>query len=439
MASKKEEKITKQVNKNEHEVFDFPLTPENLPYIRVTTVAALEQCQKGWASRYLLGQEQPVVRKKGSIDYSEVGTAVHAILEDYERSRNPNLLKDGEQIVFSLFEHPSYSLIPESERGAVSDIIERQLEIESRTERVLDVEFEFELKWRDGAPPIRGHIDKLNITEDESTIIIVDYKTNRRFEDVATWRKKIQQMLYAWAIRQLFPGKRVVWRLVYINLGIPALEWVTSSADDVEVMARVNEAWDKAIESASNRKDDWDISTYRETPNDNCNYCPVKASCDAYKAITIDFTSSLISVITQDENLDPDAELKKDILQYEKLSLTEKLVSKAIEELEAKIINALGEKTFTFEGKQYSVTSGNSTRQVKFSRLWPVLLHIDNSSPFAGSWIVENFDKLFSAKVGGIDELVKTIDPAYAAMVKEVIETKKSDKLSLSSKKAQSK
>lgn len=425
------------VNKNANQRFNFPLTPAMLPYMRVTSIATLEACPKSWAASYLLGmsKEEPLTyegKPPKKLTASMIGTAAHQIIEDYlyyrlviqnhEAETGDTLAVLAETEHHDPTTHPALPWVAEKERPALIDYIYGNNRLIKPKEKILHIEYEFSILWLEGAPPIKGHIDLL-VEKNENTICIVDHKTNRAYEPVDEWRVKAQQMLYAWAIRQLFPQyKYIHWRIGYVNLGTE-VNWETSIDDDIEIMTRLKSAWETVKNITSSAQGD--LSEFPANLNKACSYCPIKTACAVYKQSTEDFASSMQMILPQNK-----------IERYERLKQVEKLVKAEISETKTDIILMLTQEAqegvIAF-GKRYYAQLQTSRQAPLFSVLWPLLVQLEHENLEFGQDLMDLADEIFSVKLGGLDQLIAAAGTVTGNKIKELIATVEAEEPSIKS------
>ena len=365
-----------------------------LDHISASSIALVETCPAAWKACYV------DKRKRPSSPMAEVGTAVHELAAAY-------LSRCSWDIVERM---PEWGKIPMSEHDSVKDYLHS---LEPAHGRVLGVEYKFHLSLAPDAPPVLGYIDCLSVTEDGS-LLITDHKTNRTYDNIDTWRDKVQTQVYALAAYHIddlkvYPRVRV--RVGYVNLG-KVVEWEHDPAHNDAIIERIQRAW----EMMSSTK-------HRMVLNDDCRWCVIKDECSIYKDNIVNFSESLVKFFPGDI-----------VERWNHLKTVSKLVSSLLDEVEAQLVTRLGESDVTHQGTRYYLETG-SRRSVEFRSLWEALCKAhDELDPTLLPRVLDVAEDLFTVKVGGIDKLLKA-DPGLDALIKPLVASRPNDKPSIKVKK----
>lgn len=362
-----------------------PADPRQLLGLRASAIGAFERCQHEWAARWLYGIKQE------SGPWAEIGTASHAIVEDYLNKK----IVEPEQ-------HGSVHIVPVKERGKLSDYMHSKEEVR---QHLIGTERELVMHFRPDAPPITMHIDAIYGLPD-GTLLIEDHKTNRSYEDVDTWRARMQPRLYSWGARQAWSQyPRVRFRIGYPNLGSEYnVEWETPAEDDIETLARANKVWDTIVALAPGG-----LNAFPQTTNDHCGFCAVRNNCRAFKAMTEDLSMSMAGLL----QLTP-------IERYFRLKEAEKLVKSAVEDAKKELLPMLGAKGMPWAGKQ-AVAKIEEKRTVSALEIWKALIGSDDTyDPAVAADFIARLDELMTVSVTALDEWAKE-EPAIKKRIEKLV------------------
>jgi hypothetical protein len=390
-------------NKNASERWDFPLFPQDLPYLRATSIQVLEDCKKSWAARFLLGlgDEEPLEFRADNIpakvSAGEIGTANHLIIEQclqhaleiQAEGKVPNIYHCLNEIIPK---HPALGWIKKpEERENLIDYVGTRLFDEGET--ILEIEVEDTIIWNDEEPPIKMHVDLIKYKGD--TLIIQDHKTNRSYEPWEVWAKKIQQCIYGMAVRRRYPQfARLKWVIGYVNQKRNVV-WYSDPEDDIKIVDRITRLWNDVVHIEAQYRGD--ISKFPETPHKNCDYCPIKHNCDAYKSMTIDFEisrSRLLPMSLGD--------------RLAKLKLVRDFVDAEISAVEGQVRDtlSLGNEVINTDGTRY-ILHRPSKRRVEFLSSWNAILEYCDNCPEVWPDVYAMLGDLTTMKVTAIDKLIK--------------------------------
>lgn len=349
-----------------------------LEYFRVSSMKVFEQCPHTWASRWLGHAEE------GDSQAALIGTAVHTVAEEVIRAA---FLGEADDDAVGR----AMQVVPVEEHQAC---IEYMSSLPSPADwNLLALEDEFTIGMWSGMPPIRGHIDAVFERADGSgDVLVVDHKTNRRYDGVDYWSNQLQMLLYAWAVRQKWPGRRVRFRIGYVNVGTN-VEWDTSPDDDGPLADRMRGIWERMQVYASSGQ-------WPQAINSDCSWCPVKNICSTYNEAVVDFKTSFLTKVQT---------TTADKLQFCKD--VQKLAKAKEEELEGQLKKEVQEAGGRLEqgGKVWTVEPGQKRRTASFGKVWPTLISLAQYPGFESLWqtVGELSDDLMTVKVGGLDALLK--------------------------------
>lgn len=140
--------------------------------------------------------------------------------------------------------------------------------------RVLDVEREFAMRL--GTFEVIGYIDRIDKVND-TTVGVVDYKTNRRLFTRDDLDNSLQLTIYALAVKEIYPWAKTV-RLKFDMLRHGVSQYTDRDERQLEAAKRYIVNIAKRI---SDLKSDPD-SVWPATINTNCNWCDHRKNCTAY-------------------------------------------------------------------------------------------------------------------------------------------------------------
>lgn len=139
--------------------------------------------------------------------------------------------------------------------------------------RVLAVEKEFRLPV--GGGEVLGYIDRIDRLDD-STIEVVDYKTNRQLFAREEVDESLQLGLYELAVRRLYPWVKNV-RLSYVMLRHGSLKQTTTrTPKQLEAVALYAATLGEAMDTTSD---------FPARVGPNCVYCDHRRACGAYAEV----------------------------------------------------------------------------------------------------------------------------------------------------------
>ena len=355
-------------------------------FVRVTSLAMWFDCQYNWAQKFIHGVESE------SSQAASIGTAVHAIIEKFLRDGcvRDNLTTPG------MMKH--WRIIPNAE---VENLISYLEWLSNANFTPFEIEQQFNLLVFANQPGLRGHIDCLAVSKtDPETVYIIDHKTNRSYEGVDVWSKRLQQLCYAYAVRKLYPQfKRVYFIIGYVNLQT-FVSWETDPEDDKLTEAKFSQFCLELEEACK--------STYfARTINDKCNWCAERSTCPKLQSELVAFNQSveerLIGI--------PDPE------RYELLSTVVTISSKMKEEIAGRLIDRVmaGEQVKTADGMSEYMVTYSKRRELSMESMIQVMVQF-GLFPEQAVHYIETFDKLLSAKVAGLDSLKKSNPELYALL-----------------------
>jgi hypothetical protein len=233
-----------------------------LDALRVTSLGVLDACPRQWQAKYVQGIGVGTSSKAGNL-----GTLAHEVIEAFLLG---NLFLEDQARLLAIQAKLDQAGMPFHEIQALWAYL---WQLKDDLPYVQAVELEFTLRVIEGALPLRGHIDLVLKRGDD--LIIVDHKTNRKAQPVTWWEQQLQPQAYAWAIRQMWPGHRLYFRIGYVNLG-RSLTWQMRRETDFKFVQRFTALWEQFAE-------------YRQKPepwparhNENCKYCPISGRCPTF-------------------------------------------------------------------------------------------------------------------------------------------------------------
>lgn len=301
--------------------------------------------------------------------------------------------------------------VPDKERNNLLDYLKS---IEGYRDNVLAIESEFTLGVIEGAWPLRGHIDLMTWWPD-GTIIIHDHKTNRQYEGVEVWSKKIQQIAYAWAVRKMLPNvERVAFEIGYVNQG-SKVQWLTQPTDDVWFENQFAQAWQEF--SVYLRRNEWP-----ERLNSNCGWCPLQVSCPIFRSSM----EALLPSAAQSPSpaFSPERSLSSRVIWLETaLKAGTQLLDSLKQQLLELAKTSGGE--YTEEGNVIRLTY-SSRRKTDERVAWSTLLELLNEYPELSPQWEEVCEEVLTFKVTGLDKLVKKCE-AFRPLVDRAVQKVTSD------------
>jgi hypothetical protein len=238
-------------------------------------------------------------------------------------------------------------------------------------------------------------------------IYILDHKTNRSLDKLSYWQENLQPRIYAWAARQMYPGRRIFFQLGYVNFPMAMYTWETHAEDDAELERLLAMYW-KEMEYQE-KKNQWE-----RTPNVNCRYCAIQTTCGARQTAIATFKESAIDMLTPK----PLAE------RLERAKLIAKLVADEIDNIENAIKTMIGNSESVVDGDYvYSATESQTRFINAVDALPPVIGFIrdaDSDDPEDQSMRLKMIADLMTVKVTALDKLKRTDPALYNALAAQV-------------------
>lgn len=381
--------------------------------IRTTSVAVFEQCPASWYHRTimpLLNPDMPETQNK----YAKIGTTVHSVIEAFLRGEVTN---DPDVYRVLLYDAGA----TETEVENLQRYLDHLGEL-NPAETCLAIEQEWKFKVDFVGLPLHGHIDAVFGLGD--TLLIVDHKTNRRYQNVEYWSNGNQPLMYAWAARKLWPQfKRVRFRIGYVNLG-EDVEWETSKLDDVALEAKLTEVW--TCMAGYFRQNFFPYHV-----NEGCCYCPMRNECPEFESALKTLRNSFVSAV-QEQTPEERYVWITDVLKCGEAirdQLKQEIVNNALEQ-------SGGEDTFVQTPNAVLKVSRGKRRAVNFLDLNDLIAKLSVEVPSLPELLREYAENIFTVKVTGLDLMLKA-RPELAAWFKQVIYDKPNSEYTLSIKRVQ--
>jgi hypothetical protein len=351
---------------------------------------AYEDCPRKWSMESMF--EGPRMPSK----YAAIGTAVHSVVENHFRG-TMMLKEEREQYLAA--------------HGVNTDEIVKCLRYIDLLKKqnvevgVLEHEFTLPLIPIEGAKQVRGHMDLIGVQN--GVLTIVDHKTNRQLEPVAVWKHKLQTRIYSMAAREIWKANgvdTVRFIIGYVNLG-EFVTWETTAADDVETKQRMMKIWDELVEYCKSQK-------FEERLCDVCKWCSVSDTCATFQNSVVNFKDSVADLMTSTDDYE----------KYSLLTLVKKLVDNELDKIKERLIDTVRAAggSVKRDGQIYELTQG-SRRNIKFSELWPVLQGHMIMHPEFENELVGYYNDMFTAKVGGVDDLLKMYPELKAVIEPHIV------------------
>jgi len=359
------------------------IDPRQMNYIRVTSLKAFEECPYSWAVKYLTPGEPEEEHRTGA---AAIGTAVHAILEDFLMQLHAGT-EAGNMLT-------NWEIVPEHEHQAVHDYMASVADIQAINPIAIEERLFYPIV--NGMPPISGQMDF--VTEIPGNgLLILDHKTNRKFDGVEFWRIQLQQLLYAWMARKEWPGYSVYkFRIGYPNLG-SYVEWETSADDDEPLVEHIENIWTKILKHSF-------TNIWPRHINQYCGRCPIKFSCPLYTEATNGLVSSLQARLTTATTASKLEQMKAilKVVEAEKELLEAKLKLE-IKEAGGRLVS--GDNVYSLEFKEQ--------READFRTVWGAMNGWANAQvetdPNAIATLNEILPMAFGVRVTGLDAIAKQI------------------------------
>lgn len=379
------------------------IDPRSLDHLSASSIGLYSDCPRLWSLNYLLG-----MKIERSSPYAAVGKAVHSVVESF--------LKGDRDYV----KHPDIKAVPRGERAALDSYISS---CEDIRERLIAVESEFRIKVSgiDGMPPMYGLIDALSASSD-GALLITDHKTNRSYDGVDVWQKKLQPRIYAYAMRRLRPEfSRIRFRIGYVNLAT-TVEWECLKSDDEALADELKRSWAGIVESYD--RVSAESKPFEGKVNSGCAFCGHRRDCDEFQKYFADFSRSATEALLPEDPID----------RWSKLKDMQKIVGEMLSEAESEVKKALSSRDAPLEhgGLLWSLET-KSTRQAKFWETWRALTKVvDEDDPSVMGVLEQLGDDVFSVRVGGLDALAKAA-PELEPIIRNVIRKQLSETSSIKS------
>lgn len=347
----------------------------NVDAIRVTSLEAYVHCPKRWSAEV----SGKVTRSPGI--YARIGTAVHTMIEHYITGHRDLNLKRTSSIhspVDDVFAYLKNEGVNEVETQNLLNYLNTLTQY-LPCQKAVEQEVLFELLPE--ALPIRGHMDvifKLSDTE----ALIVDHKTNRRFESVDIWSRKLQPRLYAYAANKLFGFEKVYFRIGYVNLNM-LVEWETKPEEDEKFLKEYYQyVWNDLVNSTANDK-------WTERVHDGCGYCLLRDKCNMFNNQLSGWREGFERII----NVQTLAE------KYTWIQNVRKAAERVEAELKKEVIQKIESGESVQTNEHQFLLQQKSTRKVNSEAFTELLMNNEIST--------EDFNSAISVKVTEIDKIIK--------------------------------
>ena len=235
-----------------------------------TRVDTFEQCPRRFRYQYVDGLPQAPAPQLS------FGSSIHATLEWLYDRKHPVLPSIDEmlQALFERWESIGYAEVPRSEQLEAYEHARRIVRaFHERVEREgfrlpAATEAWFSLPVGDDLSVV-GAIDRVDI-EDDGTLHVIDYKTNRRARTRAQVRGSLQLAIYALATRELY-GRMPA--SVALDFVVPGVR-VAVPVDELDLDAVPGRI--SAVAERIRAREDTPI------PNRLCDWCDYRAICPAW-------------------------------------------------------------------------------------------------------------------------------------------------------------
>ena len=220
--------------------------------------------------------------------------------------------------------------------------------------------------------------------------------------------RKMQQRLYPWAIRQLFPQyKYIKFEIGYINLGL-SISWIVDPDDGVYVINELSEMWDNICTKYKGAHPT-DLGNYPEKYGEHCRWCGFKSNCNTFANATQEFVKSIQVLFhnSPEEEQPDDKPLAIAWERYAQLTAIKKNVDSELGELKQVIMDILaiskdGKRTVLgYDLRRYKKTSN----KIYLDQMWPYLIELLNEHP---ELLKDMLDPaVITTKITGINKLAK--------------------------------
>lgn len=377
-------------------VYGGTLAPlDSLPYLRVTGFKTFRACPLEWAMSFLT----PEGGKESK--YSRCGTAVHTMMELTLQSlvaqRSDSWHAECQRTMTAQLKD-----IFKEEWDATLSYQERLLDLPGEVVRLpehIDPERSHAIEWRffldvpGVGKPVSGQIDAL-LDMPDGSLMILDHKTIREYNDAEWWARQPQPQIYAYAVRRLFPGRVVKFRIGYTNLGMD-VTWTTDPSYDEVVEADMARDW-RAIERYA--KD----GTWPARLHSKCAWCPVSGVCPEHRK------ARALMLHSAEEALFHEGAVDRQLEVYEAVAA---VCARRIEDIKADLraratdaggTLAVGDVTVTVKQTNERKLPGHAA--IIAIANWLSTLNPDDTSVQEAAEVV---DSILTCKVTGVDKLLK--------------------------------
>ena len=335
----------------------------------------------------------------------QFGKAIHAVLEKLygEHTLDEKVGGLDVQRALALFqiEWASAGLVGTALFREGIEMLERYCTTQGVVDHrsVLAIEKEFRLPI--GRGEVLGYIDRIDRVDD-TTIEVVDYKTNRQLFAREEVDESLQLGLYELAVRRLYPWVRNV-RLSYVMLRHGSVKQITTrTSNELEAVTRyaatIGEAMDTTAEFPA-----------RVGPN--CVYCDHRRGCGAYREV---LEKEPLRVATSHDDLEALSRERERVAAHAKILYARR------DELD-RVLKAHLKNTdeLLLAGTRYAMLKVTSTRH----ELDPVLRVLEAAT---GKSTVDVARDVCVVDKDKLDELLKTarteLGPSRAALLRAELE-----------------
>ena len=201
------------------------------------------------------------------------------------------------------------------------------------------------------------------------------------------------------------PSKRVMFRIGYPNLGT-FVEWETSPEDDAPLAMRIAKIWAYMQQYEAE-------GVWPKKVNDKCRWCPMRRSCSEYELATNDFNRTLerrTSNTSIGEQLEFTLTVRK-MIEGKEDELKALLSAELATIPGGKVVH--GDKVWYLETDERRSISASDTLAIMAAQI--------NEIPELGPVATTMMDDIFTAKVGGIDKLIKTTGGAFGKLKDKIV------------------
>ncbi len=281
--------------------------------------------------------------------------------------------------------------MPEREIQAVWGYLQG-LEAEGIRNRIIDIEHKWRLELHPDLKPLTGTVD-LIVHLDDGTIVLIDHKTSRGFEDEGHWSMQAQPLLYSLWARRAFPGRKVRFRIGYCLLN-KQVEWETDPAVDDQLLVRFVEVQEEM--RVYHRTGRW-----LETPGEACKWCALKKTCGAFQAQLKMAQETELASLGGIAALEGETEIET----FVRLQRVSKHAGDLADEVKASLLARVGTEVGAQleEGGHVATVTVSRRRQAAFSKVGPVVQAMVD----AGGDI--DVDDLYTVSVTKLDALLQSV------------------------------